>query len=77
MNKRLVTLKQENKEVHADWTIIQQYLVDLTFIDNNEQEKPSILQRLQHQVGTSSLTRIILNDDIIPLHLFCLHAAPF
>ncbi|XP_052028765.1 disks large homolog 5-like [Apodemus sylvaticus] len=50
MNMRLVTLKQENKEVHADWTIIQQYLVDLNLIDKDEQEKPSILQDLQHQV---------------------------
>ncbi|XP_052028764.1 uncharacterized protein LOC127677813 [Apodemus sylvaticus] len=49
MNKRLVILKQENKEVHADWTIIQQYLVDLNLIDKGEQ-KPSIFQDLQHQV---------------------------
>ncbi|XP_052028748.1 disks large homolog 5-like, partial [Apodemus sylvaticus] len=48
MNKRLVILKQENKEVHADWTIIQQYLVDLNLIDKGEQ-KPSIFQDLQHQ----------------------------
>ena len=68
MNKRLVTLKQENKEVHADWTIIQQYLVDLNLNDKDEQEKTSILQDQQHQVGPSSSARLILTDNIFPLH---------
>ncbi|XP_052028745.1 disks large homolog 5-like [Apodemus sylvaticus] len=53
MNKRLVILKQENKEVHADWTIIQQYLIDLNLIDKDEEEKPSILQDLQHQASAA------------------------
>ncbi|XP_052028760.1 disks large homolog 5-like [Apodemus sylvaticus] len=51
MNKRLVTLKQENKEVHADWTIIQQYLIDLNLNVKDEQDKTSILQGQQHQVA--------------------------
>ncbi|GAB1303328.1 hypothetical protein APTSU1_001856900 [Apodemus speciosus] len=52
MNKKLVTLKQENKEVHADRTIIQQYLVDLNLKDKDEQ-KYSILQGQQHQDAES------------------------
>ncbi|GAB1303327.1 Spermatogenesis-associated glutamate (E)-rich protein 2 [Apodemus speciosus] len=53
MNKKLVTLKQENKEAQADWTIIQQYLVDLNLNDKGEQEKSSILQGQQHQDAES------------------------
>ncbi|GAB1289375.1 Predicted gene, 21083 [Apodemus speciosus] len=54
MNKKLVKLKQENKEAHADWTIIQQYLVDLNFNDKDEQEEVhSILQGQQHQDAES------------------------
>ncbi|XP_052028757.1 disks large homolog 5-like [Apodemus sylvaticus] len=53
MNKRLVTLKQENKEVHADWTIIQQYLIDLNLNVKDEQDKTSILQGQQHQDAES------------------------
>ena len=68
MIKKLVTLKQENKEVHADWTIIQQYLVDLNLNDKDEQEKTSILHDQQHQVGTSSSARLILTDNIFPFH---------
>ncbi|XP_052028773.1 disks large homolog 5-like [Apodemus sylvaticus] len=51
MNKRLAELKQENKEVHADWTIIQQYLIDLNLNDKFEKEKARILQDQQHQVS--------------------------
>ncbi|GAB1303312.1 Predicted gene, 21083 [Apodemus speciosus] len=53
MNKKLVKLKLENKEVHADRTIIQQYLVDLNLNDKDEQEKYSILQGQQHQDAES------------------------
>ncbi|XP_052028766.1 disks large homolog 5-like [Apodemus sylvaticus] len=53
MNKRLVTLKQENKEVHADSTIIQQYLIDLNLNVKDEQDKTSILQGQQHQDAES------------------------
>ena len=77
MNKRLVTLKQENKEVHDDWTIIQQYLVDLNLIDKDEQEKPSILQGEQHQVGTSSSAWLILTDNVFPLHPSLLSPSSF
>ncbi|XP_052028345.1 disks large homolog 5-like [Apodemus sylvaticus] len=53
MNKRLVTLKQENKKVHADWTIIQQYLIDLNLNVKDEQDKTSILQGQQQQDAES------------------------
>ena len=60
MNKRLAELKQENKEVHADWTIIQQYLIDLNLNDKFEKEKARILQDQQHQVSLSSSAWLLL-----------------
>ncbi|XP_052028780.1 disks large homolog 5-like [Apodemus sylvaticus] len=61
MNKRLVTLKQENKEVHADWIIIQQYLVDLN-LNNKDGQKSSIPQGQQHQ-DAESIARAEISTD--------------
>ncbi|XP_063134487.1 disks large homolog 5-like [Rattus norvegicus] len=47
MKKKLVTLKQESKEV-------QRYLFELNRKDEDEQEKTSNLQTQQNVVGTSS-----------------------
>lgn len=47
MKKKLVTLKQESKE-------LQRYLFELNLKDKDEQEKTSNLQTQQNVVGTSS-----------------------
>jgi hypothetical protein len=68
MKKKLVTLKQESKEVQADWALIHQYLVDLNLSGKDEQEENSNLETREHQVGASSSVRLILSNTICPLH---------
>ncbi|GAB1303333.1 Spermatogenesis-associated glutamate (E)-rich protein 4D [Apodemus speciosus] len=44
VQKRLLTLRQESKEVHVDWALIEKYLVKLNVNGEDEQEKTSNLQ---------------------------------
>ena len=54
IKKKLVILKQESKEVQADWALIHQYLVDLNLSGKDEQEKTSNLETQENQVGPNN-----------------------
>ena len=58
IKKKSMTLQQESKEVHADWAIIQQRLVELNLSGKDEQEKTSNLETQEHQVGTNNSVRL-------------------
>ncbi|XP_028639937.1 disks large homolog 5-like, partial [Grammomys surdaster] len=61
VKKTLVQVKQDYKEVQADWYLLQQYLTEMNLTVEDEQEKTNNLQKQQHQVGTSSLFRLTLS----------------
>jgi hypothetical protein len=57
IKKKLMTLQQESKEVQAEWASIQQHL-DVNLSGKDEQEKNSILDTQEHQVGTNNSVRL-------------------
>ena len=63
VQKRLFTLRQESKEVHVDWALIEKYLVKLNVNGKDEQEKISTLQT-QLQVRMSNSISLVLFDTI-------------
>ena len=58
IKKKLAILQQESKEIHADWAIIHQRLVELNLSGKDEQEKTSNLETQEHQVGTNNSVRL-------------------
>jgi hypothetical protein len=54
----LAILQQESKEIHADWAIIQQRLVELNLSGKDEQEKTSNLEAQENQVGKNNSVRL-------------------
>ena len=58
IKKKLAILQQESKEIHADWAIIQQRLVELNLSGKDEQEKTSNLEAQENQVGKNNSVRL-------------------
>ncbi|EDL37212.1 mCG113006, partial [Mus musculus] len=54
IKKKLAILQQESKEIHADWAIIQQRLVELNLSGKDEQEKTSNLEAQENQVSEAA-----------------------
>uniref|UniRef100_A0A8C6H501 Uncharacterized protein n=1 Tax=Mus spicilegus TaxID=10103 RepID=A0A8C6H501_MUSSI len=54
IKKKLAILQQESKEIHADWAIIHQRLVELNLSGKDEQEKTSKLETQEHQVSETA-----------------------
>ncbi|XP_028640255.1 disks large homolog 5-like [Grammomys surdaster] len=54
VKKSLVQVKQDYKEVKADWYLLQQYLTEMNLTVEDEQEKTSNLQKQQHQVSEAA-----------------------
>ncbi|XP_028617189.1 disks large homolog 5-like [Grammomys surdaster] len=54
VKKTLVQVKQEYKEVQADWYLLQQYLTEMNLTVEDEQEKTNNLQKQQHQVSEAA-----------------------
>ena len=57
IKKKLAILQQESKEIHADWAIIQQHLVELNLSGKDEQEN-SNLETPEYQVETNNSVRL-------------------
>ena len=57
IKKKLAILQQESKEIHADWAIIQQRLVELNLSGKDEQEN-SNLETPEYQVETNNSVRL-------------------
>ena len=70
-------MQQESKEIHADWAIIQQRLVELNLSGKDEQEKTSNLEAQENQVGTNNSVRLLLSDTIVTLDLSLLSSTNF
>ena len=58
IKKKLMTLQQESKEVHADWAIIHQRLVELNLSGKDKQEENSNLETPEYQVETNNSVRL-------------------
>ncbi|NP_083652.2 spermatogenesis associated glutamate (E)-rich protein 4a [Mus musculus] len=54
IKKKLAILQQESKEIHADWAIIQERLVELNLSCKDEQEKTSNLETQENQVSEAA-----------------------
>ncbi|XP_034375349.1 disks large homolog 5-like [Arvicanthis niloticus] len=54
VKKTLATLKQDCKDLQADWYLLQQYLIELNLNGEDEQEETNNLQEQRHQVSETA-----------------------